>query len=181
MNSATIAVAMICGLTLAGAFGAASAESELAEANIVDAEGASVGTIAFKEGPHGVLINVQLKGLPPGPKGMHIHGVGTCEDHAAGFKASKDHVGKGEGEHGLMNPKGPEDGDLPNIHVHSDGTAIAELFSSRISLVESEDRSALLDDDGSAIVIHAQPDDHMTPPIGGAGDRIACGVIEAAS
>ena len=35
----------------------------------------------------------------------------------------------------------------------------------------------LKDADGSALVIHANPDDHMSQPIGGAGARIACGVI----
>jgi len=36
----------------------------------------------------------------------------------------------------------------------------------------------LLDDDGAAIVIHADPDDYATQPSGASGDRIACGVIE---
>ncbi len=35
----------------------------------------------------------------------------------------------------------------------------------------------LLDKDGSALVIHAGPDDYKTDPAGNAGDRIACGVI----
>jgi len=34
-----------------------------------------------------------------------------------------------------------------------------------------------LDDDGSAIVVHAGADDYMTDPAGNAGDRIACGVV----
>ena len=74
--------------------------------------------------------------------------------------------------HGLLNPDGVHDGDLPNIYAAADGTAKAEIFT---TLVELE---TLLDDDGSAVVIHAQPDDHLTQPIGGAGDRVACGVIE---
>ena len=36
---------------------------------------------------------------------------------------------------------------------------------------------ALLDEDGSAVVIHAAADDYQTDPAGNAGDRIACGVI----
>ena len=35
----------------------------------------------------------------------------------------------------------------------------------------------LLDEDASALVIHANPDDHMSQPVGGAGGRVACGVI----
>jgi len=32
-----------------------------------------------------------------------------------------------------------------------------------------------MDKDGSALVIHANPDDYKTQPIGGAGARIVCG------
>jgi superoxide dismutase, Cu-Zn family len=36
----------------------------------------------------------------------------------------------------------------------------------------------VLDDDGSAIVIHATADDYRSQPSGNSGDRIACAVIE---
>ena len=39
------------------------------------------------------------------------------------------------------------------------------------------DAEMLMDDDGSAIVVHENPDDHVTQPIGGAGGRVACGVL----
>lgn len=48
-----------------------------------------------------------------------------------------------------------------------------------ITLEEGE--AALMDADGSALVIHAGPDDMMTDPSGESGDRIACGVIEMQS
>jgi len=31
---------------------------------------------------------------------------------------------------------------------------------------------------GTALVIHAKPDDMKTDPAGNAGDRIACGIIK---
>jgi Cu-Zn family superoxide dismutase len=37
--------------------------------------------------------------------------------------------------------------------------------------------SALLDEDGSSLMLHADPDDYQTDPAGHAGGRIACGVI----
>ena len=50
----------------------------------------------------------------------------------------------------------------------------------RIGLVRASGDAAhpaLMDADGAALVIHANPDDYRTQPIGGAGDRVACAVI----
>jgi Cu-Zn family superoxide dismutase len=44
-----------------------------------------------------------------------------------------------------------------------------------------EGDNSLFDADGSAIVVHADPDDYRSDPAGNSGDRIACGVIEAAA
>ena len=54
-----------------------------------------------------------------------------------------------------------------------------EFFKAGISL--SGDSLPLFDEDGSALVIHENPDDHISQPIGGAGARIACGMIEPAN
>ncbi len=79
--------------------------------------------------------------------------------------------------HGLLNPAANDAGDLPNIFVAADGTANVEIFSTFVALGGVDGRQDLADKDGSALVIHANPDDHATQPIGGAGARIACGVI----
>lgn len=155
----------------------ALAQGPDASAPLIDTKGKSVGTVWFTEAPQGVLIDVQVRSLPAGPHGMHIHSVGTCNDRAAGFKASQGHVKGGATEHGLLNPKGAEVGDLPNVYVGRDGTARAQFFSTQLSLRGAGGRPRLLDENGSAILIHASADDHVTQPIGGAGDRIACGVI----
>ena len=78
---------------------------------------------------------------------------------------------------GLLNPEGPDDGDLPNIHAGEDGMVRAELFTGSARLAENGPGQWLWDEDGSAVVIHASPDDHRSQPIGGAGDRVACAVI----
>jgi superoxide dismutase, Cu-Zn family len=39
---------------------------------------------------------------------------------------------------------------------------------------------SLLEPGGTAIVIHAQPDDERSDPSGDSGDRVACAVIEPA-
>lgn len=127
-----------------------------------------------------MLIRVELAGVPAGAKAMHIHAVGTCDDHDHGFVASKAHLNPSGRKHGLLNPEGPDAGDLPNIFVAADGKATAEFFTTLASLAGTGGRAAILDADGAALVLHTGADDHTTQPIGGAGARIGCGVIKAA-
>ena len=153
--------------------------AERASARLLDRQGAEVGTATLVEGPHGVLVHVVAKGLPPGPKAIHIHSVGTCEDGTQGFVASKGHLNPAARPHGLMNPDGPDAGDLPNLFVHADGGVEAEFFTALASLSGAGGRAAILDADGAALVIHENRDDHATQPIGGAGPRHFCGLIRA--
>ena len=51
-----------------------------------------------------------------------------------------------------------------------------QIFAAGVSLAPGE--GSLRDADGTAIVIHAGPDDYKTDPSGASGDRIACGVVE---
>ncbi|MCC5859498.1 MAG: superoxide dismutase family protein [Ectothiorhodospiraceae bacterium] len=148
-----------------------------ATARIIDTAGEDIGEARLTQGPAGTLIRLELQGLPPGPKAIHIHGTGTCEDHDHGFQASGGHLNPDGKPHGLLNPDGPDAGDLPNFHVHDNGYAWAEFFTPLASL-DGAVGARILDDSGAALVIHENPDDHHTQPIGGAGARIACGVIE---
>lgn len=149
-------------------------------ANVIDNAAQEIGTIKVTEAPEGVLLNIDLENLPAGKHGFHIHRVGTCADNEE-FKDSGGHIGKDDSQHGLLNPEGHEDGDLPNLIVSEDGRAEAELFVTDLQLrgqLSPNDDSILLDADGSAFIIHENPDDHMTQPIGGAGERIACGALQ---
>lgn len=153
-----------------------------AVATVIDNNAAELGEIKIKQAPNGILLHVNLEGLPAGKHGFHIHETGTCEDHDK-FTMAHGHIGKGDDvKHGLMNPDGYEEGDLPNLIVSKDGTVEVELYVNDLKIADADDMnddSVLLDDDGAAFMIHANPDDHMTQPIGGAGDRIACGVIQS--
>ena len=88
--------------------------------------------------------------------------------------------GGGASVHGLLNPSATDSGDLTNLTVAQGGTLDAEVFTGFVTLGQTGGRAPLLDEDGSALVIHANPDDHVTQPIGGAGPRIACAVIKPA-
>lgn len=143
-----------------------------ATATILGAEGQTIGTANLLDGPNGEMIRIEIApgGLAPGWHGLHLHAVGDCSDTGE-FKKSGGHHGKIEGGHGLLNPNGPEAGDLPNLWAAADGSAGYEAFT-RLTALDS-----LLDEDGSALIIHEGEDDHLTQPIGGAGARVACGVI----
>lgn len=158
----------------------AKAEAALATGEFRTATVDVAGTADLSEGPEGVVIRVNVEGLTPGWHGIHFHAVGECSDE--GFLKSGGHAHH-ESEkppHGLLNPEGPDDGDLPNIYANENGMAQAELYSPFVTLTGAEGRAMLLDEDGAAIVIHEGPDDHMSQPIGGAGARVACAVIRKA-
>lgn len=167
---------LMLAVILLGAAGLAAADDHAVEAGFVDNAGEPIGRAMLTQGPHGVLLRIEVDGLPQGPKAIHLHRTGTCHDHAEGFKASGSHVNPDGVPHGLLNPEGPGAGDFPNFHVHENGYAWAEFFNARVSL-DGSTGEHLLDEDGSALVIHEGPDDHVTQPIGGAGARIACAVL----
>ena len=166
------AIALTASLALAAAPAASAAD--MAAAEIVDTDGAVIGKATFEQTPGGVLVSVEASGLPPGGHGIHLHAMGACTPD---FKAATGHINPDKVKHGLRHPEGPDHGDLPNLYASADGSARAEFFTTRVS-VAAGDMPALLDDDGSAVIIHENADDHMAQPIGGSGGRIACGIIE---
>ena len=133
----------------------------------------------LSETPHGVLLDVSIDKASPGAHGFHIHAVGICT--APDFTSAGGHYEPGGHEHGIRNPKGKHAGDLPNIHVGTDGTAKIEILADAVSLKDGTSRAPLFDADGSAFVMHAGVDDYLSQPAGDAGGRIACGVVVPAS
>jgi len=93
-----------------------------------------------------------------------------CSDPAK-FEHAAGHIQKSSTDHGLLYVHGPENGDLPNISAASDGSAATEVFTTLLTVSELQDA------DGSALVIHANPDDHTSQPLGNSGDRVACAAI----
>ncbi len=175
--STIIKTAVFGSLVLIGS--AAMAEKDAVTSNIIGAKGDTIGTVKLQQGSGGVLMTVELDEgtLSPGWHGIHFHAHGTCED-VGHFKLSGGHVGKTPEAHGLLNPKGPEFGDLPNIFVPDGSDAKAQFFAAGLTLDTGKGGEPLLDDDGSALVIHAEEDDHISQPIGGAGGRVACAVLK---
>jgi len=148
-------------------------EPATASATMLGADGLEIGYARFEQGPTGLLIRMEIApgGLTPGWHGLHLHEKGDCSDVGA-YQLSGGHHGKEDGAHGLMNPDlGPEPGDLPNAWAAADGSAGYEAFTLLTQLAPA------LGGDGLSIIIHAGEDDHRSQPIGGAGARVACGVV----
>ncbi|MCK6557163.1 superoxide dismutase family protein [Candidatus Binatia bacterium] len=150
--------------------GAASAQT--ARADMVSDTGAKVGTAELEQTPHGVLITLNVRGLPPGPHAFHIHSVGVCEPP---FTSAGGHFNPAAKQHGIRNPAGMHAGDFPNIEVPASGATRAEVLAGGVTIGPGP--ATLFDADGSSLVIHAGPDDYRTDPAGNAGGRIACGVV----
>jgi len=156
---------------------------------LTDADGAEVGTAVLRKDGDAVAIDVDVADLEPGFHGFHLHAVGLCEPASpdpsdpakvGDFLSAGGHLGADASDHGA------HAGDLPALLVEQDGTATLTVRTDAVTMDD------LLDDDGSAVMIHADADnfahiperyapagpDEQTLRTGDAGDRIACGVLE---
>jgi Cu-Zn family superoxide dismutase len=139
--------------------------------------GEAIGTITIADGAHGATVTTDLRGLPPGPHGFHVHESGSCQPAmangeavpagAAGGHFDPQHSGRHAGPEGEGHL-----GDLPLLTAAADGTARATVSAPRIT-----DVGALR---GKAVVIHAGGDNYsdQPAPLGGGGGRLACGVLQ---
>jgi Cu-Zn family superoxide dismutase len=148
--------------------------AQTAKAGLQSTDGKDIGGVALSQMPSGVLLTLAVKGLPPGEHAFHVHAVGKCEPP---FTSAGGHFNPGNKKHGIMVAEGSHAGDMPNLHIPASGELTVEIVNSAITLEKGKPNS-VFDADSSAIIIHAGKDDYKTDPTGGAGDRIACGVIQ---
>jgi Cu-Zn family superoxide dismutase len=153
----------------------AAASKPRATANLAGRDGRAMGIASFIATAHGVLIELDLKGLPPGAHAIHIHTSGNCDRKAAFTAAGPDFSSEPNRMHGYLAAHGVHAGDLPNQFAANDGTLHASTTSNAISL--GAGKKSIFDRDGAAIIVHAKADDYVSQPAGNSGDRIACGVI----
>lgn len=148
-----------------------------ADVKLVNTAGNQVGKARLtQEGSGNVVIQVHVHDLAPGFHGFHVHAVGAC---VPPFTSAGGHFDLDAHTHR------DHSGDFPVLLVNADGTANARFNTDRFTVAD------LFDADGSAIIIHAGPDNYANIPTryvaepdattlatGDAGARIACGVVE---
>lgn len=152
-----------------------------------DPDGEEIGTVELSEDGETTGVHVELNGLEPGFRGLHIHQVGECEPDSADPEDPEE-TGDFLSAGGHLNPDdvdhGEHVGDLPPLLVTDDGSATTTVISDRFTIED------LLDADGTAFMVHSEADnfaqiperygeaDQDTLDTGDAGDRVACAVIE---
>lgn len=170
-----LSLAIITLLACAGA----QAASENVEMNLVTSQGVgqAIGSVTISETAKGLEFTPNLKALPPGEHGFHVHANGSCQPAIKEGKASAAESAGGHYDpHKTGKHEGPEGaghmGDLPLLVVNNDGNATTSVTAPRLT--------SLNDVKGKALMIHVGGDNMSDQPkaLGGGGARFACGVIK---
>jgi Cu-Zn family superoxide dismutase len=146
----------------------------LAVGQFIDRDGNPSGTVELVASGPSLTLRAEAYGLEQrqGERGFHIHTTGRCDP--PDFTSAEHHLNPADNDHGPFNADGGHLGDLLNISVNAQGVARIDYpFPGR----RSELLPHIFDADGSAVIIHAKPDDYQTDPGGGAGDRVLCAVL----
>lgn len=160
--------------TPAAQTGASAGGGPIAYAQLRDKDGNPKGRAVVRPMGDGVHLAASLENMPQGTYATHIHTAGRCD--VPDFISAGPHWNPTNRKHGIANSAGPHKGDLPNVQVGAGG---AGNLNAHIEGVAMKGQNALLDADGSAIIVHAGVDDNTTDPSGNSGARVACGVFTA--
>ncbi len=164
-------------------------QADTAVAKLREAGGKRAAKVVLRQRRDGsVRVAVRARGLTPGFHGFHVHESGVCEapsesgDGKTGsFLSAGPHFARGDQGHGT------HAGDMPPLSATRDGKARAAF------VIDSYRVRELTVGNGSAIMIHADPDNSANIPdryrssnepgpdadtlkTGDSGDRVACGV-----
>lgn len=155
--------------------------SNSAKATLYNAAGKAIGKVEFSQQRGGIKVEASVSGLTPGFHGFHIHAAGACVTGTPPFTSALGHFKVGNTTHKDHN------GDFPVLLANTNGIAKTEFVTDRFKIKD------LFDADGSAVIVHANPDNYANIPAGytpasvdvtnatqatgDAGARFACGVV----
>jgi Cu-Zn family superoxide dismutase len=196
---AVVAIVAMVGAALSTA-GASAAPRGLV-ASMHNAAGDSIGTVQFVPTEDGkVSVKIAVSGLTPGFHGFHVHTTGTCDSAAVDAAGNPVPFFTAGGHYNPVTTAthGAHAGDMTPLLVNADGTGWLKFRTDRFTTKD------LMDEDGSAVILHAGADnlgnvpgttatggeryhshvddvlgaDTATKATGDAGARFGCGIIE---
>lgn len=178
MTIRSLGAVLACTLATATA-GAYAADQLQAPMTLVDANGTGkmIGNVTITESAKGLVFTPKLTDLPAGTHGFHVHEMGSCGTSEKDGKAVPAGAAGGHFDPTMTkHHAGPTGdghlGDLPPLVVAANGGASMAVTAPHLT--------KLSEVKGKALMVHAGGDNFsdQPKPLGGGGDRIACGVIE---
>ena len=144
----------------------------------INEPGGAQGTVTFEDTANGVHIKVALTGVPgDGNHGMHLHATADCSDTTGDggvhHGAAGGHFNPEMVNHGCPPASPHHRGDLGNIMITG---GVGSLDVTTKDLTVAAGANSVL---GKAVILHMNPDDCMSQPVGNAGARIGCAAITA--
>ena len=176
MKRIPLLVALAASLVFAAGIPAFAAQ-KTAEVYLASDTGSGIplGKVTFTDTDNGLEIKTELRGLPPGEHGFHVHEKADCSPamkdgkHVPALAAGGHYDPNKTGKH--LGPEGGGHlGDLPLLKVGADGTAKETMYVKGVKAEDFANRS---------VMIHAGGDNYSDEPapLGGGGARIGCGII----
>ncbi|TSA16506.1 MAG: superoxide dismutase family protein [Betaproteobacteria bacterium] len=130
------------------------------------------GDVTFTQKGDKVIVSAKVSGLKPNQEhGFHVHDKGDCSS-GDGMSAAGHFNPKGS-PHGHQSTQARHAGDMPNLKADAYGNA---SMSAELDIITvSPGPTSVI---GRGLIVHAQPDDYKSQPVGNAGARMACAVIQ---
>ena len=149
------------------------ADAPKASASLQPTKGSTVrGAATFAQFDGKVRVTASISGLKPGGQfGFHIHEAGDCSSgDGMSAKGHFNPLAKPHGHHSTMERHA---GDMPNLQADASGNAVMSADLDVITI--SPGATSIV---GRGLIVHAQADDYTSQPVGNAGARSACAVIQ---
>ena len=133
----------------------------------------TAGTVDFVQVGDKVRVSAKVSGLKPGQEhGFHVHEAGDCS--SGDGMSAKGHFNPLGKPHGPGRTRERHAGDMPNLKADASGNASMSVVLDVITVAAGPTSVV-----GRGVIVHVQPDDYTSQPVGNAGARMACGVVRA--